>query len=224
VASVLARAGWRVSARSVCRYRRERLVPSGPPAPARSSQNSRPVIARLVHHIWMMDVSVIRQFLEPDLYMAAVFDAFSRVPLCRSVFDRAPSAFDMVRLLRSTARVFTAPKYLSTDRGGAFTGDALQCMVKRFLIVQIVQRFASAENLYARSRLERSGSRSRIQPTGAGSALRSPVTTWSGASNSPSTTMWSSARTRASVGPRSENGASVCRPPTRSPASLPEAG
>jgi transposase InsO family protein len=169
----------------------------------------------------MMDVSVIRQLLGPDLYMAAVFDAFSRVPLFLSVFDRATSASDMARLLRSTARVFAAPKYLITDRGGEFTGDAFQCMVKRFLIVQ---RFAAAENLYATSRLERF---------------------W--------LTLKDSARLRwlclpltrhdlerrlefvlhhyvvfrpheASVGPRSENGSSVCRPPTRTPASLPEAG
>ena len=55
------------------------------PTPA---TDPRPVIARFVHHTWMMDVTIVRQFLGPDLYLAAVFDAFSRVPLALNVFDR----------------------------------------------------------------------------------------------------------------------------------------
>ena len=53
---VLARAGWRVSARSIGRYRRERPV-APPPAPAPPKKTTRPVVARFVHHVWMMDVS-----------------------------------------------------------------------------------------------------------------------------------------------------------------------
>jgi DNA-binding transcriptional regulator YiaG len=122
VARILARAGWLVSARSVGRYRRERPVRPSPPTPTPTPRKTRPVIARFVHHTWMMDVSLVRQFLGPDLYMAAVFDAFSRVPLSLSVLDRAPTAFDMARLLRSTVKAFSVPKYLITDRGGEFTG------------------------------------------------------------------------------------------------------
>lgn len=68
-----------------------------------------------------MDVSVVHQFLGPDLFLAAVFDAFSRVPLAVEVFDRSPTASAMVGLLRAATRGFGAPRYLITDLGGEFT-------------------------------------------------------------------------------------------------------
>jgi hypothetical protein len=40
----------------------------------------------LVHHVWMMDVTQIRAFLGGTLYLASVFDAFSRVPLPAGAF------------------------------------------------------------------------------------------------------------------------------------------
>jgi transposase InsO family protein len=151
VARILARAGWKVSARSVGRYRRERLSPPPSPAPAQP-KSTRPVVARFVHHVWMMDVSVVHQFLGPDLLMAAVFDAFSRAPLALEVCDRGATAFAMARLLRAAARAFGAPKYLITDLGPEFTGQIFQKAVRR---LGSVQRFGSKENLYATARLER---------------------------------------------------------------------
>jgi hypothetical protein len=56
VAQTLARAGWKVSARSVRRIGRERHGQG--PAPPPSDRASRPVIARFTHHVWMMDVTV----------------------------------------------------------------------------------------------------------------------------------------------------------------------
>lgn len=151
VARVLARAGWRVSARSVGRYRKERFAPVDPtPEPTR--RKTTPVIARFVHHTWMMDVSVVKQFLGPDLHMAAVFDAFSRLPLVLHVFDRRPAAKDMARLLKLAASAFGSPKYLITDLGGEFRGRVFAKAVAR---LGVIQRFASADNLYATARLER---------------------------------------------------------------------
>jgi transposase InsO family protein len=151
VARILARAGWKVSARSVARYRKERSAP--PPAPPASRPRSaRPVVARFVHHVWMMDVSLVHQFLGRDLFMAAVFDAHSRVPLAVEVFDKNPTASAMARLIRAAARAFGAPRYLITDLGGEFTAGRFQKMVRR---LGIVQRFGSKENLYATARLER---------------------------------------------------------------------
>jgi transposase InsO family protein len=149
-ARVLARAGWRVSARSLGRYRKERALTLAPPSPP--TRTSRPVIANFVHHVWMMDVSLVQQFLGPDLYMAAVFDAFSRAPLVLKVFDATPSASDMARLFRRAVRSFGHPKYLLTDLGGEFTGLIFLKTVAR---LGTRQRFASAENLYATARLER---------------------------------------------------------------------
>jgi transposase InsO family protein len=153
MARILARAGWRVSARSIGRYRKEMVLP-GPPPPESGEpvRVSRPVVARFVHHVWMMDISHVKQFLGPDLYMAAVFDAFSRMPLALEVFQARPDAKGMVCLLRRAARAFGHPKYLITDQGGEFTAVAFRQAVKH---LPAVQRFASKDNLYATARLER---------------------------------------------------------------------
>jgi len=153
LARILARAGWKVSARSVGRYRKEIVLPAPPPQESSEpARVSRPVVARFVHHVWMMDISHVKQFLGRDMYMAAVFDAFSRTPLALGVFQARPDAKDMVRLVRSALRAFGHPKYLITDRGGEFTAVAFRQAVKR---VGAVQRFASKDNLYATARLER---------------------------------------------------------------------
>ena len=54
----------------------------------------------------MMDVSEVRQLLGPSLQMAAVFDAFSRVPLALQIFDAKPTARDMARLLKRAVGAF----------------------------------------------------------------------------------------------------------------------
>jgi transposase InsO family protein len=149
-ARILARAGWCVSARSIARYRRQRtLAFSTPIAPTKAH---RPIIANFVHHVWMMDVSLVQQFLGPDLYIAAIFDACSRAPLGLRVLDAKPTASDMARLFRRIVRSFGQPKYLITDLGDEFTGRVFLKTVAR---LGTHQRFASAQNLYATARLER---------------------------------------------------------------------
>ena len=128
VAQTLARAGWKVSARSVRRIGRERHG-QGPPPAALSSKANRPVIARFAHHVWMMDVTVIKAFLGGELHVAAVFDAFSRVPLAVHTFDRTPGAAVMARLLKAAAKAFGKPTYVITDRGGEFTGKVFSSAV-----------------------------------------------------------------------------------------------
>ncbi|HET6896737.1 MAG TPA: transposase family protein, partial [Vicinamibacteria bacterium] len=151
LARVLARAGWQVSARSVGRYRKERPIRPIPPR-VPLPRSTRPVVARFVNHVWMMDVSVVHRFLGRDLFMAAVFDACSRVPLALEISVARPDARGMLRLLSAAVRAFTPPKYLITDLGGEFTACRFQKVVRRF---GIVQRFGSKENLYATARLER---------------------------------------------------------------------
>jgi hypothetical protein len=65
----------------------------------------------------MMDISVVQAFLGGEFYLAAVFDAFSRVPLALSTYEQKPGACAMARLLRTAARNFASPKYLITDQG-----------------------------------------------------------------------------------------------------------
>ena len=115
---ILARAGWRLSARSIGRFRREKPQPPVAPAPAPAARPPRPVKARFVHHVWMMDVTEVKQFLGPSLHLAAVFDAFSRVPLALRVFEgEMPTARDMGQLLRAAVRAFTRPRHVVTDLG-----------------------------------------------------------------------------------------------------------
>jgi hypothetical protein len=100
----------------------------------------------------MMDVSEVQQFLGPTLHMAAVFDAFSRVPLALQVFDTKPGARAMAGLLRRAAKAFAKPRYVITDLGGEFTGGAFRKAVKR---LGAKQRFAAADSIKATARLER---------------------------------------------------------------------
>jgi len=149
---ILARAGWRVSARSVGRYRKEQALSLPTPDGDGPRHPLNPVRTRFVHHTWMMDVSQVRCFLGPNLYMAAVFDAHSRAPLMLRVFEAMPGALQMANLFRSAARAFRAPKYLITDLGGEFTGGAFKKVVRR---LGTVQRFACADSIKATARLER---------------------------------------------------------------------
>jgi transposase InsO family protein len=150
VAQTLARAGWRLSARSVRRIAAERPLPPPPLPPER---RPHPVVARFVHHVWMMDITEVPAFLGVGTFhVAGVFDAFSRVPVALRVFDRNPGAPEMARLLRAVARRFGSPRYLITDLGGEFGGRVFARAVGR---LGVRQRFASAENLYATARLER---------------------------------------------------------------------
>jgi transposase InsO family protein len=152
-ARVLARAGWKLSARSVGRYRKEKSVPPLPsPEAPEPRRTPRPVIARFVHHTWMMDISEVKQFLGPTLHMAAVFDAFSRVPLVLEVFDHTPDGRDMSRLLRTAARAFARPKYLITDKGGQFIAGAFRKSARR---LGAQHRFAATDSILATARLER---------------------------------------------------------------------
>jgi transposase InsO family protein len=152
IARILARAGWRVSARSVGRYPKARVAPTPIPEDPAPKRPTHPVFTRFVHHTWMMDVSQVKQFLGPSLYLAAVFEAHSRVPLILRVFQACPGANDMAALLRQAARAFRRPKYLVTDLGGEFTGEALLKTVRR---LGIHHRFATAESIKATARLER---------------------------------------------------------------------
>jgi transposase InsO family protein len=149
-ALTLVRAGWRLSARSVARIRRERPQPSVPPPPP--STPPRPVVARFVHHVWMMDVTVIQTFLGGTVHLAGVFDAYSRVPLALQAFDRQPGAAAMARLLKMAATAFGRPKYVITDLGPEFVGKVFRKTAAR---LGVVQRFASRDHHHATARLER---------------------------------------------------------------------
>jgi transposase InsO family protein len=167
IAATLARAGWKISARSVRRISKERpLTPAPGAAPAMTS--SRPVVARFVHHVWMMDVTIVRSvFRIHQFHVAGVYDASSRVPLALQVSGEPLKSRSMARLFRRAVRAFGRPKYLITDRGGEFVGRLFTKTVAR---AGTVHRFASANNIFATARLERfwrtfkEAARLRLQP------------------------------------------------------------
>jgi hypothetical protein len=99
ISRMLARAGWDISPRSAGRYMKaSRIADTTPPRPPTPTpKRGGPVIARFFHHTWMMGVSVVKQLLGPDLHMAAVSDAFSRVPVALEVFDHKPNARDQCK-------------------------------------------------------------------------------------------------------------------------------
>src|SRR5262249_35789178 len=164
IAQGLARAGWTVSARPVRRIARE-SAPS--PTNIPPERKRHPVIARFVNHVWMMDVSIVQTFLGGEIYVAAVFDAFSRAPLALSTYERKPGASAMARLLKSAVRRFGSPKYLLTDQGCEFTAKLFKKIASR---LGIVQRYGSVQNIFATARIERfwrtlkQTSRLRLQP------------------------------------------------------------
>ena len=100
----------------------------------------------------MMDVSEVKQFLGPTLFMAAAFDAFSRAPLALQVFDTKPGATEMAQLMKRAGKAFARPRYVITDLGGEFTGGAFRKAVRR---LGAVQRFAAEDSIKATARLER---------------------------------------------------------------------
>ncbi len=154
IARTIARAGWKISATAVGRYRKQRPLPpvSPGPSPPEPTRPTQPVTARFVHHTWMMDVSEVQQILGGTLYLAGVFDAFSRCPLVLTVFDRKPRGKDMATLLRRAAKAFPGPRYVITDLGGEFKAKLFAAAVKR---LGACQRFAAADSIRATARLER---------------------------------------------------------------------
>jgi hypothetical protein len=66
---ILAHAGWRIAPRSIGRYRKETTVAETLPPTTAPTRVTRPVSASFVNHVWMLDVSEVKQFLGPQLHI-----------------------------------------------------------------------------------------------------------------------------------------------------------
>jgi len=122
VAAFLARAGWRLSRRTVQRIRREKPAT---PEPPKAEPGPRAVRARYPHHVWMIDLTEIPGLLRLFSFkLAVVFDVFSRVPLAARVSLSEPSGEEIARLFTSTALRFGSPRHSVSDRGSQFTSKA----------------------------------------------------------------------------------------------------
>src|ERR1019366_8677194 len=102
IARTLARGGWKLSARTVGRIRRERW-PS-PPPPEAASGVPRAVRAKRPNHVWMVDLTDVKGlFGFVTFKVAVVFDAFSRMPLSVWVFSKEASALEIARFVSKAA-------------------------------------------------------------------------------------------------------------------------
>src|SRR5450756_443971 len=89
IARTLARAGWKLSARTVGRIRNERR-PS-PRMPEAASTVPRAVRVRRPNHIWMVDLTDVKGLFSLVTFkVAVVFDAFSRMPLSARILSKEP--------------------------------------------------------------------------------------------------------------------------------------
>ncbi len=87
IALTLARAGLKLSARTVGRIRKERW-PS-PPPPEAASGVPRAVRAKRPNHVWMEGLTDVKGLFGIVTFkVAVVFDAFSRMPLSARVFSK----------------------------------------------------------------------------------------------------------------------------------------
>jgi putative transposase len=130
IARTLARSGWKLSARTVGRVRRERWP--RPRAPELSSPSGRAVRARHPNHVWMADLTDVKGLFGMVTFkVGVVFDVFSRMPLSARVFQKEASAGEMARFVAGAAKRHGRPSHFVSDRGSCFVGRVFRRMLKR---------------------------------------------------------------------------------------------
>jgi transposase InsO family protein len=160
LADTLARAGLSLSRSSVGRLLTRRLSTASPPAATSSatretarganasnsaaadapkSKTQRTVTARDAHHLWHIDLSLLRTsggfcvpwvpFSLPQcwpfcFHLAVILDHFSRSIVAWTLFYKEPTAQAICRLLdQARDAVGRAPKYIVSDQGAQFQHD-----------------------------------------------------------------------------------------------------
>lgn len=126
IARTLVRAGWRVSAETVRRIRRER--PIVPPTASRGPG----VIAMRPNHVWLIDLTSVPGLVRATTsHLAVILDAFSRLPLVWRVFAQTPTARQIGQLLQSAIHRSGRPDHLISDRGVQFTAKTFRRRLRR---------------------------------------------------------------------------------------------
>ena len=139
ISRTLARAGWKLSSRTVGRIRRERW-PS-PPPPDAALTVPRAVRAKRPNHVWMVDLTDVKgPFGLVTFKVAVVFDAFSRMPLSVWVFSKEASAPEIARFVSKAARRHGRPVHFLSDHARCFRGQVFR---RRLLRLGVKQRFGA---------------------------------------------------------------------------------
>jgi transposase InsO family protein/DNA-binding transcriptional regulator YiaG len=137
IARTLARAGWKLSARTVGRIRKGRWPVPRPPA----SSVPRAVRAKRPNHIWMADLTDVKGLFSLVTFkVGVVFDVFSRMPLSARVFTKEPSSAEIARFVSRTAKQRGQPAHFVSDRGACFTGGVFRRRLER---LGVKQRFGA---------------------------------------------------------------------------------
>ena len=138
IARILARAGWKLSSRTVGRIRKGRRSPKEPGPVASAGRILR---AKYPNHIWMADVTAIPGLFRLFTFkLAVVLDVFSRMPLVARLQLGKPMAKQMVRLLCRASPLAAWPRHFVSDHDRVFTAGRF----RRFLKFHgILQRFGA---------------------------------------------------------------------------------
>ncbi len=124
IARFLARAGLKISARSVGRIVKEKAPwqPFFRSAGKAAARSLRFLKAKSPNHIWMADLTEIPGLLGLCSFkLAVVYDVFSRMPLAASLFPSEPGANAIAGLFSRAATSFGGPRHFVSDRGSQFT-------------------------------------------------------------------------------------------------------
>ena len=139
IARTLARAGWRLSTRTVGRIRGERW-----PSPALAEAASgvpRAVRAKRPNHVWMVDLTDVKGLFGLVTFkVAVVFDAFSRMRLSARVFSKEASAREISSFVSKAARRYGRPTHFVSDHAPCFRGQVFRRKLKR---LGVKQRFGA---------------------------------------------------------------------------------
>jgi len=139
IARTLARAGWKLSARTVGRIRRGALAGAPRAGSGLDGSESREGKAPESHLDGGSDGRE-RLFGLVTFKVAVVFDAFSRMPLSARVFSKEASAAEIARLVSRTARRHGRPAHFISDHARCFRGQTFRRKLKR---LGVKQRFGA---------------------------------------------------------------------------------
>jgi len=139
IARTLARAGWKLSARTVGRIRRERWPL--PRVPEAASTIPRAVRAKRPNHVWMVDLTDVKGLFGLVTFkVAVVFDAFSRMPFSVRVFSKEASAREIAQFVSRTSKRHGRPAHFVSDHARCFTGQVFR---RKLLRLGVKQRFGA---------------------------------------------------------------------------------
>jgi len=137
IARFLARAGLKISARSVGRIVKEKaprrpFFQSAAKAPGKARQFLK---AKCPNHVWMADLTeILSLFALFSFKLAVVYDVFSRMPLAATLFPGEPGAAAIAALFSQAAARFGSPRHFVSDQGSQFTASIFRQLLAQFAV------------------------------------------------------------------------------------------